>query len=248
MSGVAAAAMSASALVGAVGSQAAAGKQAGAANAATAQQAQEFAIQQANEQPYQQAGVAALGQLQDPRFQHNFSASDFTASPGYQFSLKQGQDALNAANAATGNSVSGAGLAALANYNVGSANQEYQQAFNNYQTQQNNQFGRLSSIAGMGAGANAQSNAAAQNYANQANANTIGAGNAAAGAGMYGTQGIQGAIGGLGNLLGQNASASNLAGQIQPSAGVNIAGGAMDNGGATTMSQFAGGAGPMMIG
>jgi len=132
MSGVAAA-IGASALVGAVGSQAAAGKQAGAANAATAQQAQEFAIQQANEQPYQQAGVAALAQEQDPRFQHNFSAADFTASPGYQFSLQQGQNALNAANAATGNSVSGAGLAALSNYNVGSANQEYQQAFQNYQ-------------------------------------------------------------------------------------------------------------------
>jgi len=100
----------------------------------------------------------------------------------------------------------------------------------------------------MGAGANAQSNAAAQNFANQSNANTIGAGNAAAGAGMYGTQGIQGAIGGFGRLMGQNASQSpDLTNQIQASTGTQLAGGAMDNSGATTMSQFAG-AGPTLIG
>ena len=98
--------------------------------------------------PYEQAGVGALSQMQDPRFQHDFSKRLISIPRlAINFHCKQGQNALNAANAATGNSVSGAGMAALSNYNVGTANGEYQQAFNNYQSQQNNQYGRLATLA-----------------------------------------------------------------------------------------------------
>lgn len=196
MAGVAAAAIGASSLVGFAGSQMAAGKTADAMNGANAINQEMFNYQKAQEKPYQEAGVKALGGMQDPRFQHDFSMSDFNTSPGYQFSLQQGQNALNAANAASGNSVSGAGLAALSNYNVGSANQEYQQAFNNYQNQQNNQFGRLSTLAAGGAGANAAMGNAANALAGRSGSNMMTSGNAAAGAMMAGTnaigQGIQG--------------------------------------------------------
>jgi len=233
MAGVAAAAIGASTLASVIGSQNAANTQAGAANNATALQAQNFAQQQKNEAPYQAAGVAALSGLQDPRFQHDFSAADFTASPGYQFSLKQGQDAINAANSASGNQVSGAGLAALSNYNIGSANQEYQQAFENYQQQQNNQFGRLSQIAGMGAGANSAMGAAGTNFANAAGNNMMGAANAAGAAGIAGAsaigKGITGIAGNLGAPKPGGLDTSNN--YTTPSQnGMTLAGGPMDSG------------------
>lgn len=221
MSGVATA-IGGSAVLGAVVSSQAAGKQSAAAGQANALQGQALANQQANEAPYQAAGVNALAQEQAPKFQQDFNQSMFKESPGYQFSLQQGQNALNAANAASGNNVSGSGLAALSNYNVGSANQEYQQAFNNYQTQQGNQFSRLQAIAGMGAGANAQSNAANQNYGNQAGANGM-AGADAQAAGMMGAA----------NTLGQGAlSFANARNVSNPSA--------PPGSGYSTMSQWAG--------
>jgi hypothetical protein len=230
MSGVATA-VAGSAVLGAISSNNAANKMAGSANSATALQAQEFAQQQANQAPYQQAGVTALTQMQDPSFQHKFSSSDFTASPGYQFSLKQGQDALKATQAATGNQVSGAGLAALGQYNIGAASQEYQQAFNNYQTDQNNRYGRLTTLAAGGAGANQAIGNAAMNYANQAGSNMIGAGNASA----AGDVAIANSLGkGFGGFAGaMNTPSTNGAGTNSPNPytassldGSNLAGGA----------------------
>jgi hypothetical protein len=220
----------------------ASGAQAGAANNATNLSKEQFEYQKQNALPYQQAGVAALGQMQDPSFQHNFSAADFTASPGYQFSLKQGQDAINAANAASGNSVSGAGLAALSNYNVGAADQEYQQAFNNYQTEQNAKFGRLSTLASGGAGANAAMGGAAQAYAGQAGGNMIGAGNAQ-GAGMMAgvnalQKGISGVAGALGGGSGGNLMNTNYGYTTPSQNGATLAGGPMDAGGMSA-SNFA---------
>lgn len=238
MAGVAAA-IGGSAVLGAVMSSRAAGAQSAAADKATALQGQSLAAQQANEAPYQAAGVNALAKAQDPRFQQDFNQSMFKESPGYQFSLQQGQSALNAANAASGNNVSGAGLAALSNYNVGSANQEYQQAFNNYQTQQNNQFGRLSQIAGMGAGANAQSNAANQNYANQSGANAIGAGNAQAASDLTIGSSLGKGITGIAGNFGAPSAGANNPYTASSQNGATIAGGPMDSGGFSNASSFA---------
>lgn len=180
MSGVAAA-VGGSAVLGAVMSSNAAGKQNDAANQSAAIQRDQLAYQKEINAPYQAAGTKALGQMEDPRFQKNFSMSDFTTSPGYQFSMEQGNNALKAAQAASGNAVSGAGMAALSKYNVGSADQEYQQAFNNYQSQLNSQYGRLSTLAAGGAGANSAIGTASNNFANQStntltsNANAQGA-------------------------------------------------------------------------
>lgn len=208
MSGVAAA-IGGSALIGSISSGNAAGKQSDAANQSTALQKQMFDYQKEINAPYQEAGTKALTGMQDPRFQKDFSMSDFTTSPGYQFSLEQGQNALNAANAASGNAVSGSGMAALSKYNVGSADQEYQQAFNNYQSQQNNQFGRLSTLASGGAGANAAMGTAAQGFANKAGSNMIGAGNAQAGATMAGAGAIGQGISQMAGYLSKPSSGNN---------------------------------------
>lgn len=76
--------------------------------------------------PYQNAGPTALSNAQrmvnDPSY-------DFTKDPSYQWRLSQGEAAINAGAAATGNRISGASLKALNDYAGGSASQEFQNAF-----------------------------------------------------------------------------------------------------------------------
>ena len=175
----------ASALGAYVSSQAAqnaAHTQADAANNATALQGQQFNTQWNAQAPYRQAGVNALGDINNNMASWNkpFTMSDFQQSPGYQFALQQGQQALARSEAEKGLGNSGGAQKVLSAYTVGMANQEYQNAFNNYQTQNMNAYNRLAGVSGLGQAATANSNAASQNYANQAGSNMIGAGNAIA--------------------------------------------------------------------
>jgi len=107
--------------------------------------------------------LGAYGSLAQP-----FTLDQFHEDPGYQFMLQQGQQALKASQAANGTLLSGAGLKGLDAYTQGLASQEYQQAFNNYNTNQTNLYNRLAGLSGTGQTANAQTGAAAQNYGNQA--------------------------------------------------------------------------------
>jgi hypothetical protein len=70
--------------------------------------------------------------------------------PGYQFALQTGGQAVRNADTPGIGALSGAALKDLTNFNVGTANQYYGQYFNQFQTQQNNIFNRLSSIASLG--------------------------------------------------------------------------------------------------
>lgn len=89
-------------------------------------------------QPYQEAGVNALNQL------NTLSGQEvLDQDPGYQFRLEQGQNALNSSMLAQGLGLSGSQLKAGQDYAQGSASQEYSNAFN-----------RLYAIAGLGSGAN----------------------------------------------------------------------------------------------
>ncbi len=141
--------------------------------------------QQQLNQPYYQAGTSALSQMQNPNFQQNFTLAQFQQDPGYQFQMQQGQQAIQRAAAAGG--VGGGTLKDLQSYSQGLANNDYQQAFNNYQTQQNNQFGRLGTLAGMGQQAAGQDQASSMNYGNQVAQTQMGLGNAEAAA--YGAEG-----------------------------------------------------------
>lgn len=130
----------------------------------------------------------------------------FTADPGYQFRLSQGQDAVNALAGAKGGLFSGATLQALADYNQGLASQEY-----------GNYFARLSGLAGQGLGAASGQATAATNAAsgvsnalagvgNAQSAGAIGVGNAISGAinngiGIWGyQQGLRPSGGGTGSF------------------------------------------------
>ncbi len=58
-----------------------------------------------------------------------FQPGDLTQDPGYQFQLKQGTDALNRANAASGNLNSGAALKSAQQFGTGLADSTYNAAF-----------------------------------------------------------------------------------------------------------------------
>ena len=127
-------------------------------------------------QPYRETGVEAQNQLRSflglggdvnapgyGKYAKDFAMSDFTADPGYAFRLSEGMKGLNAQAAARGGMISGAALKAATNYGQQAGSQEYQNAFNRYQTNRNNQIAPLQSLYAGGQAAAAGSAAAAGN-------------------------------------------------------------------------------------
>lgn len=92
-----------------------------------------------------------------------------SSSPSYQFRLGEGTKALERSQAARGRLFSGATGMALQRYGQGFASQEFE-----------NDFRRLGALSGAGDNAQGITINAGQNYANNASANTIAAGNARA--------------------------------------------------------------------
>ena len=91
-----------------------------------------------------------------------FTPSSLNLSPAYQFQLSQGEQALQASGAATGMLQTGQGLKNINDYAQNSASTAYQNAFNNFQTNQNNLYNRLSGLVTPGANATAGANSAMQ--------------------------------------------------------------------------------------
>lgn len=103
-------------------------------------QKNEWTGQQANEQPFLNLGQTSANSLQQ-LLRNPFTAPTLEqaeATPGYQFNLKSGTDAINENAAATGNLMSGNTGVALQKYGQGLASTTYQQAYQNalqqYQT------------------------------------------------------------------------------------------------------------------
>jgi hypothetical protein len=181
--------------ISAAASSSAANTQAGAEQSAQAQQQGMFNTEQANEAPYMQLGTGAADQLnyllgnngsiQTPgggsestaagsspaggfgSLTAPFTLSDFyNQSPQYKFNSQQGaQGVLNQASSSQG-AESPAALSALESFNQGNANNAYNSAFANYNTQQNNIFGRLNSIATLGSNAGSNSATGASSFSN----------------------------------------------------------------------------------
>ncbi|MFC5550720.1 hypothetical protein [Massilia aerilata] len=136
----------------------------------------------------------------------DFSMSDFTADPGYQFRLDQGQQALERSAAARGGLLSGAAIKDATNYAQGAASQEWQAAYDRFNTNRTNKMNPLLSLAGSAQTASGALGAAGQNYANGASA-TLGnysttAGQNITGAGNARASGYVGAANGVTNALG----------------------------------------------
>lgn len=134
--------------------------------------------------PYRKIGGQALNQLRDV---YLTGKTPFTASPGYDWRVSQGTQALERGASARGRQFSGAQGKALTEYGQGVATDEYNQNFN-----------RLSSLAGYGGQALAANNTAGNQFSTNY-------GNAIQNAGSARSSGYQG-IGssinsGVNNLL-----------------------------------------------
>lgn len=190
-----AAAIGGSAILGLIGSNQASKAQTSAANQSNATQWNMYNQTRADQEPWRQAGVTALGQLgtgtaDGGRFNRSFSMSDFTQDPGYQFRLQEGQKALERAGAAKGMTLSGAQSKALQSYGQGMASQEYGNAYNRWNQDQSTQFNRLASMAGLGQTANAANQASGTNAANNIGQNQLATGNANAAGWIGGTNAV----------------------------------------------------------
>jgi hypothetical protein len=219
-------AMIANALIGSSAARSAAGTQAQAQQRALDLQALQYQQQRADLQPFVSAGATAQNRLLDlmglskntgaegfGRYTKDFSMSDFEADPGYGFRFSEGQKALERNAAARGGFMSGAALKAAARYGQEMGSQEYQNAFNRYQTNRANQLNPLGSLLSSGQAAATNQAGAAGNYGAQAGQGmtNIGAANAA---------GTMASANALGNALGQYlnySSNQNIADAIRRS-------------------------------
>lgn len=129
-----------------------------------------FQEQKALQEPWRQAGVEALNKLRSPEMQFTpFSTDKFTQDPGYAFRLSEGMKALDRTAAQRGGLLSGATLKGAQRYNQDLASQEFQNAYNRYNTDYNMRLGPLQTLAGYGQGATNNLAGATNTYgANQA--------------------------------------------------------------------------------
>ena len=204
------------ALVGGVissqGQKQAAQTQADAANRAADLQKQMFEQQMAGQEPYRQAGLTGQNRLMEllglggapgaagyGKYAKDFSMADYQADPGYAFRLGEGQKALERSAAARGGLISGGALKAATRYGQDMGSQEYQNAFNRYQTNRSNQLQPLGNLMASGQSAASNQGTAAGNYGANAGQAYMAAGqaNAAGQLGMGNT---------ISNALGTAAS------------------------------------------
>jgi hypothetical protein len=177
-----------------------------------AAQREMFDIQNQLQQQFRDNGLNAQNRLVgmlNGKYAKDFSMNDFQQDPGYAFRLNEGMKAMNANAAARGGLISGNALKAAQKYGQDMGSQEYQNAFNRYQTNRTNQLSPWLSLADKGQMAsNNMSSAAGQMGNGISNAySQMGQGNAQAYGNMgdaraSGYVGQANAIsGGIGNYL-----------------------------------------------
>ena len=173
-----------------------------AASADKASQIQQANFEQTRKDlmPYKQAGDTSLSQLMGQMgsngyFNQSYKGDkfNFQADPSYAFRQQQGLDGIQSQAAAQGGLLTGATLKALNQYSSNLASQEYGNAFNRWQSTDNNnyerfnadqtnRYNRLSNLVGIGQNAAAQvGNAGAQTAQAVANNTMAGANSIAAG-------------------------------------------------------------------
>lgn len=156
--------------------------------------------------PQQPSAAGGFGSLLTP-----FTADYMKQySPAYQFQMQQGQQGVLNQDAAGQGALSGASLKDLLSFNQNYANTAFNNAFNQYQTQQGNTYSRLQGVAQLG------QNAAA----NTGQQGTALAGQAAQSATNIGTAQAGGAVG-VANALGGAASSASYLPWLLNGAGGN---------------------------
>jgi hypothetical protein len=110
----------------------------------------------------------------------DFSAADFQADPGYAFRLAEGLKALDRTAAMRGKMMSGQALKAAGRYGQDMASQEYQNAYNRYNTNNLNRYNMLAGQQNVGMNAADRIGQAGQFYATGGGQNIVGASQARA--------------------------------------------------------------------
>lgn len=228
-----AAAIGGSALLGSSASKSAAKTQAAAAEQGTEAQERMFAEQNRLQEPFRQGGMAAQNRLLTyfglpggaegadfGRYTKDFGAADFQADPGYNFRLTEGLKSLDRQAAARGGLISGGALKAAQRYGQEMGSQEYQNAYNRYQTNRANQLQPLQSLMGAGqTAANTLTSAAGQMGQNQA----AGLANAAQARASGYVGGANALTGGLNQYMNYTQS-QNLLNRLAPTGGNVLSG------------------------
>ena len=194
----------------------AANTQAAAANRAADLQNEQFQQTRKDQLPFLEAGYKGENKLLDllglsgntgaagyGSAAKNFSMSDFEQDPGYGFRMSEGLKALDRTAAARGGMLSGAALRGATRYGQDMASQEYQNAYNRYQTNRASILNPLQSLAGQGQTTANNLGTAGQNYASNAGNAYMNAGNAAASGYVGSANAWNQALGGATNALGQ---------------------------------------------
>jgi hypothetical protein len=213
-------------LVGADAAKSAAETQAQSAREANELLYKMYQEQKGLQEPFRGAGITAQNRLLDllglsknagaegfGRYAKDFGMSDFTADPGYAFRLAEGQKTLERNAAARGGLISGGALKAATRYGQDMGSQEYQNAFNRYQTNRANQLNPLGNLLTSGQAAASNQAAAAGNYGTQAGGNITGAGAATAAGQVGSVNALTNALSGYLNY----SSSQNLADAIRKS-------------------------------
>ena len=205
-----------SSLLGANTAQQGANTQANAQAQANQLLYQQYLQQRADLAPFTGAGLGAQNKLLTylglpggtqgadyGKYAKDFGMTDFTTDPGYAFRLSEGEKTLGRTAAARGGLISGGALKAAQRFGQDYGSQEYQSAFNRYNTNRANQLAPLSSLIGSGQASAAGQAAAAGNYGAAAGAGltNIGAAQAAGGTGM--ANALAGGVGQYLNYAGQ---------------------------------------------
>jgi hypothetical protein len=187
-----------------------------ASDRAAALQREMFDKQLALSEPYRAAGVTGQNRLMElmglggnagaagyGKYAKDFGMSDYQADPGYAFRLSEGMKQLGHQAAGRGGAVSGQTMKGLQDYAQNSASNEYQNAFNRYQTNRTNQLAPLGSLMTSGqnaaAGAGAQAGTYGSNAGNLYQQTGVNQGNAL----LAGTQAQTSAYGDVAKLYGQ---------------------------------------------
>jgi hypothetical protein len=170
--------------------------QAAAANRAAELQNEQFQQTRQDFAPYRAAGEQALNKLIPLSDYTKFGMDQFQQDPGYAFRLSEGQKTLDRSAAARGGLISGAALKAAGRYGQEMGSQEYQNAFNRYQTERNAMLNPLQSLAGIG-------QTTTQQLGQFGAANAANVGNAYGAAGQAAASGYMGQANAISGGLGQ---------------------------------------------
>lgn len=180
----------------------------------------------------QMLGIGANGQPTGS----GIDPSAFQSSPGYQFQLQQGTNAITNSAAHNGG-IGGNALKALQSFGQGTANQGWQQYLSNVSGGYNNLTGTLGGLIGNGQSAASAIAGDAINTGNQIGQNIIGGGNATAAGSIGSANALAGGINGAASSAGNGASMYALLSALQTGGGGAPPGWSLNNGNnATTYS------------